>query len=121
MRNSHEPHPPPAGVVQGLQVSPCDILQRLFFNRQISDQLFQPAIFGLKLFQPFSLIDRKPTVFIAPTTIALLSGARFRTSHRNRFALGLQHLNLAQFRYNLLRRKSSWASPFQFDTPISSG
>ena len=54
----------------------------------------------------------------------LLGCSGFLPSHSNRFALGLQHLNLAKLRYNLLRRKSfsgHLLSPFQFDTLISSG
>jgi hypothetical protein len=121
---SHELHPQPAGAAQGLQVSLGNIPQDLFLKRQISHQLFQPAVLSLKLFQPFGLINAKPAILIAPTIVALLCRSSFLASHSNCLALCLQHLNLAKLRYNLLRRKSypcHLLSPFQFNTLISSG
>jgi hypothetical protein len=124
-------HPQPAAAAQGLQVlltlpfvSPCDILQHLFLKRQISDQFLQPAVLALKLLQSFGLINTKPTILIAPTIVALLCRSGFLTSQSNRFALGLQYLNLAKLRHDLLRAKSfpgHLLYPFQFDTLISSG
>jgi hypothetical protein len=88
---SHEPHPPPAVAAQGLQVSPRYIVQHLFLKRQVSDKLLQPTVLGLKLLQPFGLVNTKPTILIAPTIVALLCRSSFLTSQSNRFAIGLQY------------------------------
>ena len=94
----------PVGVAQGLQVPLCNILQDLFIKRQISHQLLQPAVLGLKLLQAFGLINTKPTAFIPLAIVTLLCRPGFLAGHSNRLALCLQHLNPAKFRYNLLRQ-----------------
>jgi hypothetical protein len=69
--------------------------------------------------RPFGLINAKPAIFIAATTVALLSRSGFIRGNGNRLALRLQNLDLAKFRYYLLHRKfflGHLISPIQVDT-----
>jgi hypothetical protein len=71
-----------------------------YFDTTNSSEQFTPRLdFGQSLtVMPFGLANAKPAVLIVPPTITLLSGSCFLTSHSNRFAVSLQHLNLAKLR-----------------------
>ncbi len=100
------PLAPPAGAVQGLQVSLCHILQDLFLKRQVSHQLLQPSILSLKLLQAFGLVYPEAAMLFPPAVLVLLHRPGFLAGNGNRLALRLKHFNLAQLRHNLLRIQS---------------
>ena len=97
-----ERHQQPAGVAWVLQVSLSNIVQNLFFKRQIGDQLLEPIVLLLQLLQLPGLLDVQTSVFLSVPVVALLSQTCFLAGRGKPLTVSLQHLNLPQLRYDLL-------------------
>src|SRR5664280_819587 len=115
-RTSPECPQPPAGAVQGLQVSRGDVLEHLLLKRQIGHQTLKTNILALQVLHALCLIDLKAAIFLAPAVITLLRYPCIPAGDRRSFALRHRHFNLAKHRHNLLRTKPLlWhvQAPFQ--------
>ena len=93
---------PPAGAARGLQFSLSNIPQHLLLQRQISNQLLQPAVLLLKLLEPLGLVNVKAAVLLSPSVKALLRRSDLLAGRCQALALALQNLDLPQLRDNLL-------------------
>jgi len=65
----------PGVVLPGLEVSPADLFQNSIAQREISDQLPQPAALFLHLFETLDLIDLHTDILFTPAVVGLFSNA----------------------------------------------
>lgn len=81
---------------------PCAMSLRICFSSERSAICQRKRAFSRsKPLQAFGLLELQPTVFLAPTIVALLGQTALLAGERDALALSKLHLGLAQFRNDL--------------------
>ena len=119
-----------ADGAKGLEVSPCRLRQDHLVQRQGGYRASETLVLALQLLQSFQLITVHAAILLAPSVVGLHRHTDLPDCIRNRPSLPLQHLNLPQFRYDLLGLVSlsnhslvllKWDIPIPVGGPLHGG
>ena len=80
----------------GSEVSPGYLLEDCNVQGLLCNQLLQPLVFFLNLFEPFGLVDLQPSVLPPPAVVGVLADPKMPAYLTNALALGEEDFGLAQ-------------------------